>query len=100
MEKGGILGTLSKHLFWDVDVGSMDAEMHRSFIIPRVMDRGTSSDVRAIWNRYGAETVKEVLLHAPALQRKTISFFANQFHLRPEDFRAYRKSQELGTWMH
>ncbi len=100
METGEILGTLSNHLFWDVDVGTMDAGTHRRFIISRVMDRGTSSDVRAIWNRYGAETVKEVLLRAPSLQRKTIFFFANQFRLRPEDFRAYRKSQETGTWMH
>ncbi len=100
MEKDGILGALSKHLFWDVDAGTIDAEKHLRFIIPRVMDRGTSSDVRAIWNRYGAETVKDVLLRAPSLQRKTIFFFANQFHLRPEDFRAYRKSQKLGTWTH
>ncbi len=100
MEKGSALGSLSKHLFWDVDAGTMDAETHRGFIIPRVMDRGTRSDVQAIWNHYGAETVKDVLLQAPSLQRKTIFFFANQFRLRPEAFRAYRKSQEMGTWTH
>ena len=100
MEKGGILGILSNHLFWDVNVAEMDGEAHQGFIIPRVMDRGTRSDVQAVWNQYGAETVKKVLLQAPSLQRKTIFFFANQFHLRPEDFRAYRKSQELGTWVH
>ena len=100
MGKGDVLDTLSKHLFWDVDAGTMDAEMHRNFIIPRVMDRGTSSDVQAIWSQYGAETVKNVLLHTPSLQRKTIFFFANQFRLHPEAFRAYRKNQELGTWTH
>ena len=97
MKKGDLLQTLSKHLFWDVDVGTIDAETHRGFIIPRVMDRGARSDVQAIWNQYGAETIKDVLLQAPALQRKTIFFFANQFRLRPE---AFRKSQEMGTWTH
>jgi hypothetical protein len=100
MEKGDIVQQLSSHLFWDVDAKEMDADAHRSFIIPRVMDRGAQTDVHAVWNRYGAETVKDVLLRAPSLQRKTIFFFANQFNLRPEDFRAYRQSQELGTWMH
>jgi len=100
MKKGDLLQTLSKHLFWDVDVGTMDTETHRGFIIPRVMDRGIRSDVQAIWNHYGAETVKDVLLHTPSLQRKTIFFFANQFLLRPEAFRAHRKNQEMGTWTH
>ena len=92
--------TLSKHLFWDVDTTTMDIEKHRGYIIPRVMDRGTRSDVQVVWNQYGAEAVKDVLLHTPSLQRKTIFFFANQFHLRPEAFRAFRKSQEMGTWTH
>ena len=98
METGTLIGTLSKHLFWDVDAESMNTESHRSFIITRVMDRGTSPDVQAVWNQYGEETVKEVLLHAPSLQRKTIFFFANQFQMNPEEFRAYRKSEELGIW--
>ncbi|MEN8255888.1 MAG: hypothetical protein ABFR33_10525 [Verrucomicrobiota bacterium] len=78
----------------------MDTQVHRNFIIPRVMDRGSLGDVLAVWRHYGAEVVKESLLRAPSLQQKTIFFFANQFHLRPEEFRAYRKSRELGTWMH
>ena len=100
MKNGGIVQQLSGHLFWDVDAGEMDAQAHRNFIIPRVMDRGTHEDVTAVWAHYGAEAVKESLLRAPSLQRKTIAFFANQFHLRPADFRAYRKPQELGTWVH
>ena len=100
MENGGIVQQLSPTLFWDVDAGTVDAEVHRNFIIPRVMDRGSRSDAYAVWRHYGAESIKETLLRAPSLQRKTIAFFANQFHLRPEDFRAYRKSQELGTWTH
>ena len=94
------MGQLSGTLFWDVDVGGIDEQAHRNFIIPRAMDRGVRSDAYAVWRHYGAETVKEALLRAPSLQRKTIFFFANQFHLRPEDFRAYRKNQEMGTWTH
>ena len=100
MKNEGIVEQLSRTLFWDVDAGAVDAKTHRNFIIPRVMDRGSRSDVRVVWRYYGAEVVKASLLRAPSLQRKTIFFFANQFHLRPEEFRAYRKSRELGTWEH
>lgn len=91
---------MSPTLFWDVNVAEMDESAHRNFIIPRVMDRGTHSDVLAVWAYYGPESVKESLLRTPSLQQKTIFFFANQFRLHPEDFRAYRKSQEIGTWVH
>jgi hypothetical protein len=96
MEEQGIVQQLSPHLFWDVD--QVDGVTHRTFIISRVMDRGTRGDVLLVWHHYGADAIKDVLLRVSSLQRKTIFFFANQFRLRPEDFRAYRKSQELGTW--
>jgi hypothetical protein len=99
MENAGIIQLLSRHLFWDVDAEAMDAQGHRNFIILRVMDRGTHDDVMTVWTYYGEEAVKDSLLRASSLHRKTIAFFANQFHLRPEDFRAYRKNQELGTWV-
>ena len=98
MRGGGTKHLFSNHLFWDVS--DVDWDLHRNFIISRVMDRGTLEDVRLVWNHYGAESVKAALLRAPALQRKTIHFFANQFHLDLRDFRSYRKSQELGTWIH
>ena len=87
---------LSDHLFWDVDRSSVDAEEHRQFIIPRIMDRGTLDDVKAAWRYYGEENIREVLLGARVLQRKTISFFANQFDLSRESFRAFRN--QTGTW--
>lgn len=97
MENSAIKQQFSSYLFWDV--GEMDWEVHRNIIVARVMDRGTRGDVRRVWDHYGAEAVKAALLQAPALQRKTISFFANQFHLRHEDFRTYRKCREMGTWI-
>jgi hypothetical protein len=71
---------------------------HRRFVIARVMDRGSARDARLTWEYYGGDTVKAALLGAPALERKTVYFFANQFGLRPDDFRSYRKSGKLGTW--
>ncbi|MCC7299495.1 MAG: hypothetical protein IT583_00245 [Verrucomicrobia bacterium] len=81
---------LSAFLFWDVDPSGINPELHRQFIIPRVMERGTQSDVKAVWDYYGSEPVKNALLNATDLSAKTISFFANQFHLSREAFRSFR----------
>jgi len=54
------------------------------------MDRGTLADVKAVWEYYGSETVKSALLNAADLNEKTVSFFANQFNLSRDAFRAFR----------
>lgn len=53
MENSEIKQQFSRYLFWDV--GEMDWEVHRNFIVARVMDRGTRGDVRRVWGHYGAE---------------------------------------------
>ncbi len=84
---------LPAHLFWDVDADTLDAEVHADFIICRVMERGRSQDVRAVWDFYQPHRIKETLLRAPSLSRKTIHFFANQFDLPLDSFRAYERAK-------
>jgi hypothetical protein len=84
---------LPPHLFWDVDRSSIDPQEHAAFLICRVMERGTSQEVRRVWNFYGEAEVREALINAPSLTRKTIAFFANQFRIPREAFRAYQRGQ-------
>jgi hypothetical protein len=83
---------LPAQLFWDVDADKLDAEAHADFIIRRVMERGRSEDVRTVWDVYKPHRVKEALLSAPSLSVETIHFFANQFELPLESFRAYERA--------
>lgn len=87
---------LSPSLFWDVACEQINPEAHERFVIARVMDRGTLGDVKAVWNRYGEERVQQALLKAAFLHKKTIAFFANQFGVPREEFRAYQNNR--GTW--
>jgi hypothetical protein len=96
MTKEAFTQQLSGHLFWDVDRAAVDPEKHRQFLVPRIMDRGTRDDVKAAWSYYGEEKIREALLNARALHKKTIAFFANQFDLSCESFRAFRN--QPGTW--
>ncbi|HKK18112.1 MAG TPA: hypothetical protein VJ952_05465 [Opitutales bacterium] len=87
-DTSAFLQELSEHLFWDVDRDSVDVEAHARFLITRIMERGTREDVRAAWSFYGPDRVREELTQAPSLSKKTISFFANQFSIPKEAFRA------------
>ena len=86
------LDQLSAPLFWDVDRSSIDPEVNAAFLIIRIMERGTSREVRTAWSYYGAARIRDVLLTAPSLSPKTIAFFANQFCLKKENFRAYQRA--------
>lgn len=83
---------LSDSLFWDTDRYQIDLDENAAFLIVRIMERGTHHDVRSAWSFYGATRIKDALLAAPALSGKTIAFFANQFDLLPESFRAYQRN--------
>ena len=87
------ISQLSSHLFWDVDRLTLNAEDHAGFLICRIMERGSSQDVRYAWRYYGEDRVREELLKAPSLSRKTINFFANQFRISSDAFRAYQSGQ-------
>ena len=96
MNPAAYLDRLSAFLFWDTDPAGVDTDRHEAFIITRVMDRGTRDDVKATWEFYGADRIREVLVAAPCLDKKTIAFFANQFGLPCEVFRAHRS--EGANW--
>lgn len=96
MTKSAFTKQLSDHLFWDVNRETVDPEAHRQFIVSRIMDRGTLADVKAAWSYYGEDAIREVLLNAASLHKKTIAFFACQFDLPRERFRAFRNRTE--TW--
>ena len=90
IESTTLTETLSPHLFWDVDRSVVDFEKHADFIIRRIMERGPREDVAAVWGYYRHDQIKDALTTAPALSRKTISFFAHQFALPMNAFRAHR----------
>ena len=95
-----LLRQLSSHLFWDVGRAGVDPERHQAFIIVRTMERGNFADVMAVWCHYGRQAVQDALMQARSLEARTLFFFANQFGVRPEQFRAYRdgSSRDAGGW--
>ena len=93
-----IKDSLRPALFWDVDFNRLNLDENASFVIIRVMERGTREEVRTIWNYFGAETVKQHLLSAQSLSPKTISYFANQFKISRSQFRSVVNRDKVSTW--
>jgi hypothetical protein len=47
------LNNLSPHLFWDVDMNSLDFKKSKKLIIQRVLDYGLIGDWQIIFKTYG-----------------------------------------------
>jgi hypothetical protein len=84
----------SPNIFWDVDPSTLDLEAHKRFIIERVAQRGLWADWQECLQLYGRESVKDVLLHARSLDKKTLSYCSFFFDVPKEEFRCYQLSTQ------
>jgi len=55
---------LTKIIFWDVDFSALDQEKHATFIITRVLMKGTFKDWNEIKKIYGIERIKEIAVNS------------------------------------
>ena len=46
-------------LFWDTDPTGVDTEMHRDFVIGRILSAGTLESIRWARARYGDEVIRD-----------------------------------------
>lgn len=97
-ESKHIKSSIRPELFWDVDFNELNLDAHAAFVIGRVMERGTRSEVRAIWDYFGRKTIKHHLTTAKSLSPKTISYFANIFKMSRSGFRSSVTQDHVKTW--
>ncbi len=93
-----LIENLSPFLFWDVNKSRLDPQANAKFIVPRVMDYGTIDDVHLVLDYYSRELIRDILIHTPHLQKRTISFFALKFGIDASNFRAYQRQKDNPTW--
>ncbi len=96
IEKGKNIFTLenlSSHLFWDVDITKLDLEKNKNFIIIRIFDRGDINDLKIILNIYDIETIKNEIITAGFLDKKTLNWASNFLKIPKSKFLCYKKIQ-------
>ena len=85
--------TLRPNLFWDVDVQTIDLQKHKTSVIERIVTRGRWTEFLEILQFYGKPTVKEVLLNARWLDKRTLAFCSAIFNTPSSEFRCYKLAQ-------
>lgn len=78
---------LPDHLFWDIDLETLDYTKHARFIIQRVAQRGSLQDWKNVREYYGDEKIKEDLLQARSLDKKTLNFYSSLYNIPKCHFR-------------
>jgi hypothetical protein len=92
MKNYNILAKLSKHLFWDYNIGTLDPNIDRNLILERVFSRGTENDEKEVFGYYGKNIIKETVLDVKYLDKKTLNYLSIVFDISKENFRCYKKT--------
>ena len=85
--------TLRPNLFWDVDVQTIDLQKHKASVIERIVTRGRWEEFKDMLQFYGKPTVKDVVLNARWLDKRTLAFCTAFFKTPETELRCYKLAQ-------
>ncbi|WP_162417591.1 DUF6922 domain-containing protein [Cyclobacterium roseum] len=94
------ISSLSKHLFWETPVDSLDWWENREFIVERVMGYGQIGDWEIIKQIYSKEELKEIVMGIRVLDDFSIAFLSLVLDLPKERFRCYTEKQSQRSFWH
>ena len=92
LEKG-LVRCLSKRLFWDVPIESIEENTHKRFIVQRVLERGGVKDIRQLISYYSLSVVAEEAREIRSLDPVTLSFASCLINQPEESFKCYTSRQ-------
>ena len=88
-----LINSLSPHIFWDVDVQSIDVEKNGVFVLQRVLQYGILKDWLLLKSVMGAENIKALAVQLPTLDDVSISFLSNLYKIDKSEFKCYKNKQ-------
>ena len=88
---------LSKHIFWDVNVNSLDFQKHACLIIERVIVYGDLNDWHNLKEFYGLNRIKKEVVQIRSLDKKTLNFLSLFLKIPLLSFRCYKQIQSINT---
>jgi len=66
---------LTPPTFWDVDLNLLHSEKDKDFIIVRVLERGTDSEIAHIESAYSQQEIISALEKTKGVSKKTLNFY-------------------------
>lgn len=87
-------------LFWDVDLSGLDAEMHRDFVIGRILSAGTLESIRWARSRYGDGALREWIVRHEGRQLSgpQLRFWETVIGLPNESVNLWLATAERRIW--
>ena len=78
----------SKYLFWDTEVDNIDTDLHKNYIIERVISRGLLAGFYFLLQLNTAEEISTALKKSRVLDKKTVNFCSHYFKIPITDLHA------------
>ncbi|SPD74042.1 hypothetical protein PITCH_A2030186 [uncultured Desulfobacterium sp.] len=72
-------------LFWDVDRSKLDINVHKTFIIERVLKYGIIEDVLWLLKTYSEDDLIKTIKSSKNIDRKTANYWALHLGIKKED---------------
>ena len=88
-----LITSFSPHIFWDVDVQSVDLEKNGVFVLQRVLQYGILKDWLLLKSVMGAENIKALAVQLPTLDDVSLSFLSNLYKIDKSEFKCYKNKQ-------
>ena len=88
-----LITSLSPHIFWDVDVQSVDLEKNGVFVLQRVLQYGILKDWLLLKSIMGVDNIKALAVQLPTLDDVSISFLSNLYKIDKSEFKCYKNKQ-------
>ena len=82
-----ILDRYKTDAFWDTPLSSIDAQLHRDFVIERLLQYGGMEGIRWLLENCGPAAIVNVVIHSRNLSRMTAAFWSAYFDIPPERIR-------------
>ncbi len=92
MSKQAEIPSAFSPFFWDVHLHELDGNRHRIFIIERLLNEGDHHTLRWLFEAYTEEELREAVMTARGLNRKTARYWQHYFGLREEEMRCFGMS--------
>jgi len=87
------INSMSPHLFWDVDVQTLDFDTHKAYIVQRVLEYGLQSDWALLKQKMGICAIAEVCKGLRSLDPKSLAFISLISKTPRTEFRCYTTKQ-------
>ena len=87
MNKENLIGNLSEHLFWDIDINQLRVKKHAKFIIERVINRGNFLDWTNLISLYSKSEIKSRIVEIKTFDKRTLSFLSMYYNIDKTKFK-------------